>query len=101
MRLIDADLLKRSLDNYFAITPYSDAVKYVIDGVVMNRIDRQPTIDTVKHGEWIQSVDEDGCSIKTCSECGSEMPYVVPNAFSEEEWVEASDYCWHCGAKMG
>ena len=57
-------------------------------------------VDYVKQGNWVQSVDDDGCAIKICSECGGKMPYVVPSTLSEDDWIEAANYCWKCGAKM-
>lgn len=90
--LIDADVLKRSLNNHFAVTPYSDAVKYVIDGVVMNRIDRQPTIDIVKRGKWLKTSQENQLR---CSVCDRISIIAIYPWFGGQ-----ASYCPACGAKM-
>ena len=71
-RLIDADALKELLY-------YDKATCAVIDEV--------PTIDHVKHGEWIADK-----YTRKCSEC--ESTYWMREG---NEW----NYCPNCGAKNG
>ena len=93
-RLIDADQFKAKLLSFMdrkSTTP-SDT-DCILDGV-LNLLEKQPTIDPVKHGHWIFT----GRTYK-CSNC----------CLSEDNAVEADPcdlpmlnfkYCPHCGAKM-
>lgn len=67
---------------------------------LLEYLDKFSVVDPVKHGKWLDGCDDDGIHFKYCSECGSVMPYVIHSAYSEGEWVEAADCCWHCSAKM-
>ena len=61
MRLIDANALKR----YYAWWGDSDETKRLFDTIIY----RQPTVDPVRHGEWIPSGA--GCLTSKCSVCGN------------------------------
>lgn len=86
MRLIDADALKRLVDEeWFDCQEKSS---------FFNEIDRTPTIDHVKHGKWLKYpgdiVSDDGLwgeTLYACSECGH-IRHV------------ATEFCSKCGAKM-
>ena len=93
MRLIDADAMRQEwLEN--------GENEYVYDAnAVLNSIDAQPTIDTVKHGKWIEDTvgcfnpfdpyKEDYMDVIICSECG--IYYGTETR---------ANYCPHCGARM-
>lgn len=81
MKLIDADELK--IDYSFTwddITPTHEELYELID--------RQPTIEERKKGEWIKMPYH----VTECSECG----------FSLEDWIQGAfyNYCPNCGADM-
>lgn len=79
MRLIDADELK--IDYGFTwsdITPTHEEMYALID--------RQPTIDAVKHGRWIRTTKADYAW--ECSACGYGL------------CDNRTTYCYDCGAKM-
>lgn len=78
MRLIDADRLEREWNQH----------KTMIDNV-----DAQPTVDTIKHGHWIFHKDI-GSKYIECSNCGAESGY---DDEINQLW---GDYCKYCGAKM-
>lgn len=61
---------------------------YPEEKVFVSAIKNAPTADVaeVKHGEWVYGEFD----IPHCSECGTE---VMP--------CNISNYCPHCGAKMG
>lgn len=83
-RLIDADAFE-----VFAYTHTSDEFD---DGVrfVLEKIDEAPTIDPVRHGGWVEFVNEDGYHDLRCSLCGEEQ-HVTFVKFN---------YCPNCGARM-
>ena len=76
MRLIDADALK----------------DVISDTWVLDRIDKQPTVDAepARHGKWKRSKFYK--SIIFCDECGE--PFELSN--SMEHW----NYCPNCGIRM-
>lgn len=77
MRLIDAELLKRHLDMPDCMMPQRG---------IIEAIDREPTIDPIKHGHW--TAEEDSyMSWWICSNCNTHE-------------MMKSDYCPDCGAKM-
>lgn len=92
MRLIDADALmeKLGMARECKNCPSSKDAIYckqssqMVD--VCEAIDEMPTIDPVKHGEWVSKNGWVSCSV-----CGLEPP---------NETNETSDYCPNCGAKM-
>ncbi len=73
MRAIDADKLMIDLKVEYAYA-------------AMEIVDKQPTIDPVKHGKW--EYDEDVKALY-CGNCG---------VFAQPQ--RKTDYCPHCGAKM-
>lgn len=86
MRLIDADFLKRRINE----TMSSEYVYSTIG--LKNLIEEAPTIaaEDVKHGKW--RLSKYYPHIISCDVCGE--PYELSN--SMEHW----NYCPHCGAKM-
>ena len=80
MRLIDADALKRMVDEegWFDCQEQSS---------FFNEIDRTPTIDPVKRGKWIADK-----YTRKCTECGSTYWMREGNAWN---------YCPNCGSKNG
>lgn len=98
MRTIDADVLKGKLIEMQQVynEPYEhydngfqDAVSQIDDA-----LDNLPTIDPIKHGEWVEDICFDERFI--CNSCGNEA-YMD---FDEGKYV-LFDYCPNCGAKMG
>ena len=88
-RLIDADQFKAKLLSFMdrkSTTP-SDT-DCILDGV-LNLLEKQPTIDPVKHGHWIDTGRPDYYLNKEyrCSCCNS-VDYMC------------SPYCYNCGTKM-
>ena len=88
MRLIDADALKKEIDDYWN----PDMAVSEIWGV----IDNAPTVDAVlvKHGRWIVDTKFgndvlSGGKMVICSRCGK-----------GGRFDGGSPYCSNCGAKM-
>lgn len=111
MRPIDADAFFENLTGYAAPEMVWDA------GDIEHKLDEMPTLtldDLRPKGEWIgDGYDDIPC---TCSHCGGEAHYT--RTFQEQfdyDWEEnlvsigyeeirdyiRSEYCPHCGAKMG
>lgn len=88
MRLIDADaLLKKAWHAYVC-----DELSCIVD---REDIDNMPTIDPVKHGQWIdvELVRSYGHLMGVrCSECGHERL---------KSRVAQPKFCENCGAEMG
>lgn len=88
MRLIDGDKFRLALlilrDAAYTVSGNTDAVDKVLD-----MLDKQEIVDTVKHGHW-KFVRENVSSI-SCSRCECHIC-----------WVNAKrpNYCPNCGAKM-
>ena len=86
MRLIDADALKRLVDEeeWFDCQEQSS---------FFTEIDKTPTIDPVKRGKWELHEYPDGYYHTECSECGAVYDEMV--FFSKK-----AHYCPNCGARM-
>lgn len=85
MRLIDADSLKRTINN-----------QYIISDTINQAIDDAATItpeSLVVHGKWEQS--RIPCERFCCSICGGAAWYYDVNKI-----VEKSRCCPNCGARM-
>lgn len=88
MRLIDGDKFRLALlilrDAAYTVSGNTDAVDKVLD-----MLDKQEIVDTVKHGHW-KFVRENVSSI-SCSRCECHIC-----------WVNAKrpNYCPNCGTKM-
>lgn len=83
MRLIDADLLKKQMESVcMGIMAGTDSYD-----APLKTIDDAPTIDPVKHGEWIPRITAMGTMIFRCSAC---------QKFNDVHWA----YCPQCGAMM-
>lgn len=95
MRLIDADALLETLNDYILENLFEGGSVvekgYIAEGLsaAIVRIKGAATIEPVKHGCWTCI---DGCP--QCSEC-SEFITDLP-----EEDCMLFEYCPHCGAKM-
>lgn len=91
MRLIDGDKFRLALlilrDAAYTVSGNTDAVDKVLD-----MLDKQETVDTVKHGHWIHGSSSENIRV-TCSECGYKVNYFW------DSWQDAL-YCPRCGAKM-
>ena len=85
MRLIDADALKDSI-KIGDMPALTEGLK--------GWIDKQPTIDPVKHGKWKAFDLTWGRSIYACTACGDAME--VPTENGEPMF----HYCPWCGARM-
>ena len=93
MRLIDADKLKAKA---ITLKPYEYRQRTMMV-VETHDIDHTPTVDPVKHGQWIARtiVINNGTKSKTkiytqckCSVCGALFG------------GKSDNFCYHCGAKM-
>lgn len=86
MRLIDADAIP-----YVDLNSDMPQSKIRVYVAFKERIDRLPTIDPVKHGEWEMKPDPFGFfdDIPVCSECGCTT-----------KMREKYNYCPNCGARM-
>ncbi len=86
MRLIDADALKKWVEEYHTSNwgiPQDELI-YAIGSA--------PTIDPVRHGKWISVPHK---KTRICSVCECDEPY----KFADED-ANVFDYCPHCGTKM-
>lgn len=86
-RAIDADIFIRDLT---AMKKMYDAIE--LDGMI-KALKEAPTIDSVKHGKWLDNGERDMCgAIKpfsiSCSVCGSSQGTT---------WMK---HCPNCGADM-
>lgn len=95
MRLIDADALKSDIAKLKESPWFNTKAGYAyrkeaIVTVEILCVDKAPTVDSVKHGRWL-----DG----TCSECGKHAVNRVMFR-GEVVWEDSYDYCPHCGARM-
>ena len=104
MRLIDADELKKIVEDEFAGVCVYDVSSSEVINDFHDIIDKASTVkaEPVRHGHWVScneeafvSLDKNGCPEESCY-CGV-----------CEEWLAASDeyavkgrYCPNCGAKM-
>ena len=78
MRTIDADVLKAAFETDGYLSPY-----------MQRMIDACPTVEVLKHGEWLTKPDGFFPADIYCSECGKAYNFFYnPN------------HCPNCGAKM-
>lgn len=95
MRLIDADALYQSFgaSGNCSNCPHDwYKCQYYNEHTLMEfceRIDEAPTVDPVKHGEWIKVYEGN----YQCSECGDWVA-------ADEEDIKTLYYCTNCGTKM-
>lgn len=59
----------------------------------------------VIHAHWLWRTDFTGERECVCSSCRGELPYTftggtIDDPFIKKEYIEETDYCPHCGAKM-
>ena len=87
MRLIDADILR-----FYLSTRFFHDVRD--KDMVCETINAQPTIDSVRKGEWRKQNNEYSYWYE-CSECGCEPLW---SRFYGE--FDFSAFCPNCGAKM-
>ena len=91
MRLIDKDALRERLKElaYEKFT-VADWYEFYCDALADadEIIEKQPTIDPVKHGKWIGTWEK---GAYTCSECRFIMD--TPNDVT-------TNFCSNCGARM-
>lgn len=87
MRLIDADVLKKEVDNFpNCYNGWSDTYD---KAYIIGAIEEQPSIDIEpKRGEWIEQED-DYHHYWECSECGMGVGL-----------DDIRNYCPNCGADM-
>ena len=90
-RYIDADEAYAVLSNYY------HRQTEIQHEALREALGRVPTVDTVKHGHWLDDGQRLGnnneCAIHECDQCG-ETVYVYLN--DPRRW----NYCPKCGAKM-
>ena len=86
-RLIDANALIAEMHNIILEDGEDRRIIYEV-------IERQPTIDQVKHGRWIKNERKSKFHI--------EPVYICSCCREQEAWgqMELSNYCQNCGAKM-
>lgn len=89
MRLIDADALKKTLED--AGLGEHSLIESVLAAGVYAVIDNAPTIDAVPvvHSRWVKTHTTEE-NVWNCSACG--YPVGI--------WTVGSRYCPNCGAKM-
>ena len=96
MRLIDADNALNDIDDL--LDGYARFIKQEIKACFTSLIDKQPTIEPVKRGEWVY-VDkchiQEWQAINKCSVCGHSVCNV-----SYVDKVVHFNYCPHCGSYM-
>ncbi len=96
MRLIDADALKKEVDNFQnCYNGWSDTYDkaYVIEA-----IEEAPTIEP-KRGEWIYGEhDVAMCDGYRCDKCGFFVPWDYKHKFID--FINDYHFCPHCGADM-
>lgn len=85
MRLIDADAL---VENHFP-DDHNIALSYSDKCWMRRIIQGEPTVDPVKHGEWIEVENSGIGNTAECSVCGG-------NTYG----YRTCKYCPDCGAKM-
>lgn len=112
MRLIDADTLKKELDEWALYITGDNAGKAYDRGCVNFIIDYMQTVDAepVRHGHWEISrinrygLDYGGTAYEpcyTCSNCGIiTESYVRLDEPIMPEDADFPKYCQYCGAKM-
>lgn len=89
MRLIDSDELR----NDWLYNGSNERVYNAND--FLESIDLAPTIDLVKHAQWIYNTD-DFSPKKRCSCCGYNKPIVAGERLAQEP----ENFCPMCGARM-
>lgn len=89
MRLIDADALKPT---NAGLVDAAGNFYGAADFVFLDDIKDAPTVDPVKHGEWILEVRDKELpeNFAKCSICN----------FPVSRWWGQNKYCPNCGAKM-
>lgn len=90
MRLIDADELKRKMEDL--VFYRGNIVIEIIDA--LHKVDECQTVDAepVKHAHWIEFRTNSGNVHYKCSRCGKEVSY----PYAKKRWK----YCIECGARM-
>jgi len=88
MRLIDADVLKEKLEKTADINnPKFSYDSMMIAKIMIQMLNKAPTVEERKHGHWVRHND-----IIACSECIFDMCF--------DENIAELNYCPYCGAKM-
>ena len=82
MRLIDAE------EAYKVLTDYYHHGTEIQHDALKEAIERVPTVDPVKHGEWRY---DEALELEWCSECG------FGKRKGDKRWYS---YCPNCGAYM-
>lgn len=105
-RLIDADdlidAIKDRIDEEKEMYP-DDKVSIIFRAgmkTVIGIIKNQDTVDTVKHGRWIEGCPTETTDYFNCSVCNAGI--FVNNLWrvSYEDVSEIHRFCCNCGAKM-
>ena len=95
-RLIDADILK---ENCRITGEFMNNFECVSLKTLGEIIDKQPTIDPVKHGKWVYKPTSEYDGYIVCSNCDVYIP--SHKLFGkDDEYTNTSNYCPHCGARM-
>lgn len=104
MRLIDIDVLKNDIKtNGEELTLFRDKL--------FNLIDKQPTVDPVKHGKWVHPKKSVVMNNFFCSECNHEeiSHREAGRRYGEVHYADENgdfylpprmNYCSNCGARM-
>ena len=101
-RLIDADKLRKDIQ--FVLDTLGEPTRYGLRQA-MSIIDRTPTVDTERHGQWIRT--EAYPHKVVCSECHRTYvrnENIIEGRYKGDEIVPIycteAEYCPHCGALM-
>ena len=91
MRLIDADALEKTLEDWIRNYWTDDGVGSEFADMIEHAetIDTNPTV----HAHWIEHRADNGNMHYICSHCGKEVSY----PYAKKRWKS----CIECGAKMG
>lgn len=101
MRLIYADALVEEIGKEIDEAKKAPLYDYCA-GMrnVIRLVKRQPTVDPLKHGRWIEGCPTDTTDYFNCSVCNAGI--FVNNLWrvSYEDVSEIHRFCLNCGAKM-
>ena len=97
VRLIDADALLENRENFVSSTwGLAIAISDIEEADV---VDAEP----VRHGRWKYDTNTNDWGIGgyVCSECGAKNNNLPCNKVANLMMFVGSNYCPHCGARMG
>lgn len=120
-RLIDADELVRKEIAFVGGPRSGGKILAMIHSAIRHIVDNAPTViaEPVRHGKWLIEAHKENANFRwnvtaKCSECDYDLGEIwagffpcIPDGIAEDvcfnsaKSVDVSNYCPHCGAKMG